>query len=129
MNKEDRVLLVQDIMSRIPYNVKFYLDGMMGSTHHVYCRPRYVGNDIDDYICELDFFNDGNFIDIEHFKPILYPMQSMTEEQKKEEYEICKGYLIGYESKLIEFYRRNHIDYHGLIPKGLAKDASKLNTY
>ena len=82
MNKEDRILLVRDIMGRIPYNVKFYLDGIMGSAHYIYCRPKYVGNDIDDYICDLDFFNDGSFIDIKYFKPILYPMSSMTEEQK-----------------------------------------------
>lgn len=125
MNKEDRILLVQDIMSRIPYNVKFYLDGIMGSTHHVYCQPRYVGNDIDDYICELDFFNDGNFIDIDHFKPILYPMQSMTEEQRKEYLDLL--YIAP--AKGIDYLNKHMFDYRGLIPKELAKDASKLNVY
>lgn len=127
MNKEDRILLVRDIMGRIPYNVKFYLDGMMGSVHHVYCRPRYDGNDIDDYICELDFFGDGSFIDIEHFKPILYPMSSMTEEQKKDMIKSSCG--IGSDKNVFDWYNKNHFDYRGLIPKGLAKDASKLNVY
>ena len=125
MNKEDRILLVRDVMSRIPYNVKFYLDGMVGSVHHVYCQPRYVGNDIDDYICELDFFGDGSFIDIEHFKPVLHPIQSMTEEQKKEYLDLlCIAPARG-----IDYLNEHMFDYRGLIPKGLAKDSGKLNAY
>lgn len=56
-------------------------------------------------------------------------MSSMTEGQKKEEYEICKYYLNGYESKLIDFYHKHHIDYRGLIPLDLAYDATNLNIY
>jgi hypothetical protein len=53
----------------------------------------------------------------------------MTEEQKKEEYEICKEYIIGYEPNLIDFYNKYHLDYRGLIPKGLAIDATGKNIY
>ena len=68
-------------------------------------------------------------LDLDEVKPYLFPLSSMTEEQKKEEYEICKYYLNGYESRLIDFYHKNHLDYRGLILKGLAKDATNLNIY
>lgn len=30
---------------------------------------------------------------------------------------------------LIDWFKKNHVDYRGLIPMGLAKDASNLNIY
>ena len=56
---------------------------------------------------------------------------SFTDDQQgqKEEYEICKYYLNGYETKLIDFYHKNHLDHRGLIPMGLAIDCTNLNIY
>ena len=62
-------------------------------------------------------------------KPYLFPLSSMTEEHQKEEYEICKEFIIGYESNLIDFYNRYHYDYRGLIPMGIAIDATGKNIY
>jgi hypothetical protein len=70
-----------------------------------------------------------DILNIEDAMPCLFPLSSMTEEQKKEEYEICKEYIIGYESNLIDFYNKYHFDYRGLIPMGLAIDATGLNIY
>jgi hypothetical protein len=63
------------------------------------------------------------------FKPYLIPESNMSFEQEEERHDICKYHLIGYEPKLIDFYNRNHIDYRGLIEKGLALDATGLNIY
>lgn len=52
-------------------------------------------------------------------------MSSMTEEQKREYIELLQ---IG-PAKGINWLNENHFDYYGLIPKELAKDASKLNVY
>jgi hypothetical protein len=29
----------------------------------------------------------------------------------------------------VDFYNKHHLDYHGLIPMGLANDATGLNIY
>ena len=87
--------------------------------------------------CNIDRWNEFYFgedcgisiDDVSKIKPYLFPMSSMTEEQKQEEYKICKYYINGYESNLIDFYNKNHLDYRGLIEKGLAIDATVLNIY
>ena len=147
MKQEDKKLLIQDIMARLPYDPKFDLDGIRGSIHHISIYPKYKENKIDDYICSIDFFGDGNYIDIEHFKPYLFPLSSMTATQVKEFYRI-KGLnlnneeLIRFKSNYlsvvsnissyswsIDWLNKHHFDYRGLIEKGLAIDATGLNIY
>ena len=79
----------------------------------------------------------------ESIKPYLIPLSKMSEEQKEEYY-----YIVNYLSEddtenyaegefiytaqltqLLAFYHRNNIDYRGLIPMGLAIDATGLNIY
>ena len=73
--------------------------------------------------------------------PYLFPLSSMTDEQKKElSDEMCyfthsqiegrdpNGIMNGTIFE-IDFYNKNHIDYRGLIEKGLANDATGLNIY
>ena len=75
------------------------------------------------------------------FTPYLFPMSSMTEEQKKEYEKVCeldteilsKHPMDGtpfpalYNSQ--DWLNKNHFDYRGLIPMGLALDATNLNIY
>ena len=68
-------------------------------------------------------------------------MSSMTEEQKKEYRSLVwyDGLSTGWDrddavilnevEMLIDFYHKNHLDWRGLIPKGLAIDATGLNVY
>ena len=116
MTQEDKDLLLRDLCARLPYEVKGVEANTLCSLNTVTHFKSIVKN--------IEY-------KIEHlgFKPYLFPMSSMTEEQKKEEYEICKYYLNGYESKLIDFYHKNHLDYRDLISKGLAIDATNLNIY
>ncbi len=82
-------------------------------------------------------------------KPYLFPLLSMTEEQKIECFkgtplEIDKyGYIevkddshgnslytdLEIYLEVIDWLNKNHFDYRGLIPKGLAIDATGLNIY
>ena len=60
-------------------------------------------------------------------------MSSMTEEQSKVYHELINGMfgtsaLINFEV-LTDFFNANHLDYRGLIKKGLAIDATNLNIY
>ena len=124
MTLEDKKLLIQDVMARLPYGTKFDLNGIRGSIHQVNIYTIYNTSGGTDYICSVDFFGDCKPIDIEHFKPCLFPMSSMTEEQL-EEFESCG--LEGYHD--YDWFNKNHFDYRGLIEKGLAIDATNLNIY
>ena len=114
-------LLLKDLCARLPYKIRCSYYDICLLAH---CNGEIYGIENKEYAIV-----DGKCIAIGFIKPYLLPMSSMTEEQKKEEYEICKYYLNGYESKLIDFYNKNHLDYRGLIPKGLAIDATNLNIY
>ena len=62
------------------------------------------------------------------YKPYLFPLSSMTEEQKKEWlYTLSSDYNITYDT--VDWLNKNHFDYRGLIEKGLAIDATGLNIY
>lgn len=127
MIEEDKNLLIQDLCARLPYGVKIKTsyDKIDEPMELIFINPRNesfaIGGSFT-LISGLDF-------DIYKCKPYLFPLSSMTEEQKKEEYEICKYYLNGYETKLIDFYHKNHLDHRGLIPMGLAIDATGLGIY
>lgn len=136
MNEQDRELLVIDLCGRLPYGVKCKI----GNYNYVICDISFEKQYDVFYNSGRDFpigvigtEDNGNTFHTsvyeKHIKPYLFPMSSMTEEQKKEEYEICKYYLNGYEPKLIDFYHKNHLDYRDLISKGLAIDATNLNIY
>ena len=144
MKLEDKKLLIQDVMARLPYDTKFDLNGIRGSIHQVNIYTVYNTSGCTDYICSVDFFRDGNPIDIEHFKPCLFPMSSMTEEQKKKftdkfityhpyitggwyNIEYCGNYHAP--TPIIDWLNKHHFDYRGLIEKGLAIDATNLNIY
>ena len=135
MTLEDKKLLIQDVMARLPYDTKFDLNGIRGSIHQVNIYTVYNTSGGTDYICSVDFFGDGNPIDIEHFKPCLFPMDLMTEEQKEEYCTIQDKYLasslhrVTDSYELFDWLNKNHFDYRGLIEKGLAIDATNLNVY
>ena len=146
MTQEDKELLLKDLCARLPYGVKIETP--------IDCWSR------DTDVCELkEIFkgDDGLFrigdigALLEYSKPYLFPMSSMTEEQKKEFikvawYEVreedCGRHqetyyydLVGHENVLypnsdaIDWLNAHHFDYRGLIEKGLAIDATSKNIY
>ena len=127
MKQEDAKLLIEDICARIPYGIKCFISEINSvrklAAIHYDCE-----NTLFDFLDESNMQYEYQLYKSE-FKPYLIPESSMTKEQQEEESNICKYHLIGYESKLIDFYNRNHIDYRGLIEKGLALDATGLNIY
>ena len=122
MTQEDKELLLKDLCTRLPYGVKIQVNDKIETVE---------GINILDNIVEF-----GTYMacDIEEVKPYLFPMSSMTEEQCKE---LRKLINMGQNDNnefmrslcRIEFYNKNHIDYRGLIEKGLALDATGLNIY
>lgn len=132
--QEDKMLLIKDLSSRLPYAVHVqHISGVSGILHDISIHHKYDENDnICDAICYTDFLEDGNNITIEHFKPYLFPLSSMTEEQKKEYQYITERWM--YDSSYsisdsIDWLNKNHFDYRNLIDKNLAIDATGLNIY
>lgn len=132
--QEDKMLLIKDLSSRLPYAVHVqHISGVSGILPDISIYHMYDENDnIYDAICYTDFFKDGGSIGIEHFKPYLFPLSSMTEEQKKEYQYITERWMHdpSYSiSDSIDWLNKNHFDYHNLIDKNLAIDATGLNIY
>lgn len=131
MTKEDRLLLIKDLSVRLPYGVEIehIKSGMRGVLHELHVYPMYDDNDnVFDCICHTDFFGDGDSFEISEFKPYLFPLSSMTEEQKTS-HNFLKHSAYANPIKLIDWYKKNHFDYMGLIPKDLALDATNKNIY
>ena len=147
MEVKDKALLIKDLSGRLPYGVyvEHIRTGMRGHLHDLKVYPLYDKTDdhIYDYICSTDFLGDGDYFDIEAFKPLLLPLSSITEEQEKEllklgvsygEYALHDdirglGIMVDEAYIFFEFCYKNHIDFLGLIEMGLAIDATGLNIY
>ena len=134
MTQEDKMLLIKDLSSRLPYGVHVqHTSGLSGILHNISIHHKYDENDnICDAICYTDFLEDGNNITIEHFKPYLFPLSNMTDNQKQEYQYITERWM--YDSSYsisdsIDWLNKHHFDYRNLIDKNLAIDATGLNIY
>ena len=141
MTQEEKDLLFKDLGGRIMYDVKcsVYEDTSVQTLSGV--LPNYVYKEL--YFRELDWKECDGFADVQYCKPYLFPLSSMTDEQKQE-YTYIVNYIssddtdnwkegefiyVEHFSQLLHFYHINHLDYMGLIPMGLANDATGLNIY
>ena len=131
MTQEDKELLLKDLCARLSYGVKIQVNDNIETVE---------GINILDSIIE---FGTYMVCDIEEVKPYLFPMSSMTEEQKQE-YTYIVNYIspddtenwaegefvyVNQIEQLLHFYHTNHLDYRGLIAKDLALDATGKNIY
>lgn len=128
MTQDEKDLLLKDLSARLPYKVmaQYYdpedecetwdeIEGIESSGHV----------EIGQYV-----------LPIEKIKPYLYPMSSMTKEQKNEYNNLCETILddLGYPASFntvdsLDWLNKNRFDFRGLIPMGLAIDATGLNIY
>ena len=134
MTQKDKELLLKDLCARLPYGVK---------VESVFINP----DTKEHKSCGIEVFDATSILMIRdglgEFKPYLFPLSSMTEEQKREynhwkhEVFVCH-YEYGDVVEEIELYDspesfeyliENHFDYRGLIARGLAIDATGLNIY
>ena len=146
MTQEDKDLLIKDLCARL--NTKLVCAIYRTDDQGIGYR-----NEILYGYCNIDRWNEFYFgedcgisiDDVSKIKPYLFPMSSMTEEQKKyisnkcginEEFyfEIDHNlgeYFVelGYTVEFIDWLNKNHFDYRGLIDKSLALDATGLNIY
>ena len=125
MKPEDKELLIKDLCARLPYNVicqvEFKENGKYNS------KVMLLSGIFTD---EAYFTTKGGSIYSTEYKPYLFPLSSMTEEQKSQYNFYLTRIVSAYDaSLLIDWLNKNHFDYRGLIEKGLAIDATGLNIY
>ena len=139
MKQEDKELLLQDLCGRLPYGVK---GNYQNSDDELLRKVTIV----------YRYLEPNGMVMTGDIKPYLFPLSSMTEEQKKEldkKFNVIAIYgnniLIHYHSQgywdtdlevdfqdwlwLINWLNKNHFDYKGLIEKELAIDCTNLNIY
>ena len=130
MTQEDKDLLLKDLSTRLPYNVK----GRVSRREHNNRECEFVAT-IDGKLYDRFAVTQESWYDNVTIKPYLFPLSSMMEEQKNEHDTLVLNINFIESGRktvvrmLFEFYLKNHIDYNGLIPKGLANDATGLNIY
>lgn len=133
MKQEDKELLIKDLCARLPYGVKA----------RVY---NHWSDDIQDETITIENLHQLiKTFSIEDIKPYLFPLSSISEEQKKYisdrwgvnedfdfeidpdwgEYFVELGDVVDF----INWCYENHFDINFLIPKGSALDATGLNIY
>lgn len=118
MTQEDKELLLKDLCARLPYGVIIQIKDWT----------------VLDAELKIGHINRLQINDVE-LKPYLFPMSSMTEEQKM--FLRCQNWCIAINTSGIvettieglDWLNKNHFDYRGLIPMGLALDATNLNIY
>lgn len=132
MTQEQKELLLQDLCARLPYGVKGNFqnsdDKLLRSITimHRYLEP-------------------NGMVMTGDIKPYLFPISSMTEEQKRNLISLfnCHVEITQYEikfadyrdsnmdnwNKVFHWCYKNHFDINGLIPMGLAIDATGKNIY
>lgn len=121
MNKEDKALLVKDLCARLPYNVIYQVEFKeFGKYKSEIMLLSGIFTD------EAYFTTKGGSIYSNEYKPYLFPLSSIT---KKTLEEISAYIDIKNAYVAVEFFNSHHIDYRGLIEKGLAIDATDKNIY
>ena len=134
MTQEDKELLLKDLCARLPYGVKIELTWWVmdeGTCLSTTLEPDHIEQILNDEVGDAEI------------KPYLFPMSSMTEEQKREYNNLqCYVPIYYYEYRELveeielhptlesfEYLIKNHFDFRSLIKKGLAIDATGLNIY
>ena len=105
MTQEDKDLLLKDLCARLPYGVILNCCDIVEEKLTCIDEHGLINHDYD----------------IDEIKPYLFPISKVVEE------------IVTTSNKHIavnvDFFHKNHIDYRGLIEKGLAIDAIGLNIY
>ena len=130
MTQKQKDLLLRDLCGRLSY-------GVICKSVNFRDPAKLVTIDLDGPSHDVFFCtNDGGSMwnDYDDIKPYLFPLSSMTKEQKKE-YANLLVYTSSVERIQItgestyDWLNKNMFDWRGLIPMGLANDATGLNIY
>lgn len=131
MTNEQKDLLMKDICSRLPY-------GVVIQERCLEHDEMFLPNKGENRLINIDMSdgklmtNDWSFYHVDEIKPYLFPLSSMTEEQKLEFIDTCtffRNSTFGWTDRTFDWLNKNHFDFRDLIPMGLAIDCTNLNVY
>lgn len=157
MTQEQKDLLLKDLCARLTYGVKAYVKNW-SKLDRKYYEGVYTVESIHPSLNNILVYSERFAVEVlvgyddYEIKPYLFPLSSMTDELWDKEF---RGYNITedtrdsfkYGCETLEFYDynpnpdlssmvgfinqliKNHFDIYGLIPKGLAIDATNINIY
>ena len=118
---------MKDLCGRLPYFTKVQIKNEIVVLNSICDDDGYHFNFIGE---------DREGVNIEEIKPYLFPLSSMTEEQRKEYNSLrsigvdeCGDITCFDTFESVDWCNKNHFDYRGLIPIGLAIDATDKNIY
>ena len=120
MDDKDRKLLYKDLCARLPYGVVVCYDD--GDPYHKADKITLEGIDMWN---ELVSGGNGNFPwELEHCKPYLRSLKNRTPEEREFLDDLSDSRCTPRMAELkIDYYLEHHLDYRGLIEKGLAIEA------
>lgn len=134
MTQEDKQLLLKDLCARLPYGVRYKHLAWDDEHGEDYIAVKIYSINSDGYVKNC---YDDETVYIDNVRPYLFPLSSMTEEQydqlyidsrvKNDSIDILDA--LANDMDAIDYCNKNHLDWRGLIPKGLAIDATGLNIY
>ena len=142
MTQEDKEILLKDLSARMQYGVKVQfktnsvIENKYKFIYNVDGEYEYINIGKSNLTLDIIKMLSNNCID--EIKPYLFPMSNMTEEEKLQ---LSKYACIGEDlngefidevqrkdcAAYIDWLNKNHFDYRGLIPKGLAIEVTKEN--
>ena len=149
MTKEDKELLVRDLSSRLPYGVR--INGILPQRYLKGKPTEGTSNELNVVLMDIFVNREDGYISINNIwsfnrdddlpRPYLRPLAKMTKEEQAEHNRFfwnhyhewdpisnstCTECVIADRlDDLLEFYYSHHIDFRGLIEKGLALEAPK----
>ena len=130
MTQEEKDLLLNDLCARLRYGVKISVQSWdEREIEYIDKVDVLYSVNGDEYIKSV---NEDYDFSVEDIKPYLFPLSSITEEQKKELQSLMAQDSFGILYHTLESFNymcKNKIDFRGLIPKGLAIDATGKNIY
>ena len=143
MTQDEKDILLKDLCARLPYGVK----GLVTFNGNIFKdEDRTIDGKLYDRFAEFQ----DSWYDNVTIKPYLFPLSSMTDELWDKEFMGCgiteftrDSFKYGCETlefnnsnpnllSMVRFINqliKNHFDIYGLIPMGLAIDATGLNIY
>ena len=127
MTREDKELLLKDLSTRLMYGLICQVDDGAAGLNDGKLEEIDIPNE------RVRFADDGYWdAYIDDVKPYLRPMSSMTEEERLLFYQNTLQYnketgYSEYTYESIDWLNKNHFDYRGLIPKGLAVEVTEKN--
>ena len=129
MTQEQNDLLLKDLCGRLPYGVKIQCGDYLFTFDEEHMGIGLLYTDFNRNPLESPKIILSGCYYGEDIKPYLFPLSNMTEEQRKEYHELLYNPKHGINIDYFDWCHKNHLDCRGLIPKGLAIDATGLNIY